>query len=122
MIEWFTTAQVAVAVAAGLLCLVLGFAGRTPNDLVLAATALVELLLIVQVVIALVAPATGNNPTGSLLEFWIYQVSAVLLPPAAAFWALVDRSKWSTVILGVASLAVAVMVYRMGVIWFVQMA
>ncbi len=122
MIEWFTTAQVAVAVAAGLLCLVLGLAGRTPNDLVLAATALVELLLIVQVVIALVAPATGNTPTGSLLEFWIYLVSAVLLPPAAAFWALVDRSKWSTVILGVASLAVAVMVYRMGVIWFVQMA
>ncbi len=122
MIEWFTTVQVAVAVAAGLLCLVLGFAGRTPNDLVLAATALVELLLIVQVVIALVAPAAGNNPTGSLLEFWIYLVSAVLLPPAAAFWALVDRSKWSTVILGVASLAVAVMVYRMGVIWFVQMA
>lgn len=122
MIEWFTTAQVAVAVAAGLLCLVLGFAGRTPNDLVLAATALVELLLIVQVVIALVAPAAGNNPTGSLLEFWIYLVSAVLLPPAAAFWALVDRSKWSTVILGVASLAVAVMVYRMGVIWFVQVA
>ncbi len=122
MIEWFTTAQVAVAVAAGLLCLVLGFAGRTPNDLVLAATALVEVLLIVQVVIALVAPAAGNSPTGSLLEFWIYLVSAVLLPPAAAFWALVDRSKWSTVILGVASLAVAVMVYRMGVIWFVQMA
>ncbi len=122
MIEWFTTAQVAVAAAAGLLCLVLGFAGRTPNDLVLAATALVELLLIVQVVIALVAPATGNNPTGSLAEFWIYLVSAVLLPPAAAFWALVDRSKWSTVILGVASLAVAVMVYRMGVIWLVQMA
>lgn len=122
MIEWFTTAQVAVAVAAGLLCLVLGFAGRTPNDLVLAATALVELLLVVQVVIALVAPVTGNTPTGSLLEFWIYLVSAVLLPPAAAFWALVDRSKWSTVILGVASLAVAVMVYRMGAIWFVQMA
>jgi hypothetical protein len=122
VIEWFTTAQVAVAAAAGLLCLVLGFAGRTPNDLVLAATALVELLLIVQVVIALVAPATGNNPTGSLAEFWIYLVSAVLLPPAAAFWALVDRSKWSTVILGVASLAVAVMVYRMGVIWLVQMA
>ncbi len=122
MIEWFTTAQVAIAVAAGLLCLVLGFAGRTPNDLVLAATALVELLLIVQVVIALVAPVTGNNPTGSVAEFWIYLVSAVLLPPAAAFWALVDRSKWSTVILGVASLAVAVMVYRMGVIWFVQVA
>jgi hypothetical protein len=37
-------------------------------------------------------------------------------------WALVDRSKWSTVILGVASLAVAVMVYRMTQIWFVQVA
>jgi hypothetical protein len=120
MIEWFTVVQVAVAVVAGLLCVVLGLAGRKPTDLTMGATALVELLLIVQLVVALIAPAVGNTPTGDPLEFWVYLVSAVLLPIAGGFWALVERSRWSTVILGAICLAVAVMVYRMNVIWFVQ--
>ena len=122
MIEWFTTGQLVVAVAAGLLAVVLGLAGRKPNDLVLASAALVELLLIAQIIVAIVAPAVGNAPTGSGLEFWVYLVSAALLPPLAVFWALVERNRWSTVIVGVACFAVAVMLYRMGQIWFVQVA
>ena len=117
MILWFTIAQVAIAVVAGLLCLVVGFAGRRPSDLTVGSLALIELLLIVQVVVAIVAPLAGNPPTGSLLELWTYLVSAVLIPPAAVAWALVERSRWSTVIMGVAALAVAVMVWRMEVIW-----
>jgi hypothetical protein len=117
MIAWFTTVQVAVAVVAGLLCIALGFAGRKPSDLSLGALALVEVLLIVQLVVAIAAPATGNEPVGNVLEFYTYLVSAVILPIAAAFWALVDRSRWSTVILGTAALAIAVMVYRMQQIW-----
>ena len=122
MITWFTYVQVAVAVAAGLLCLIAGLAGRRPSDFSVGALALVELLLIVQVVIAIVAPFVGNPPTGSLLEFWVYLISAVLLPIAGVGWALLERSRWSTVIMGVVALAVAVMVYRMQVIWFVQVA
>ena len=122
MIEWFTTVQVAVAVLAGVPCLVLGFAKRTPDDITLGATALVELLLVVQLVVAIVAPAVGNPPSGDPLEFYTYLVSALLLPIAGGFWALVERSRWSTVVLGVVCLAIAVMVYRMNVIWFVQLA
>jgi hypothetical protein len=122
MILWFTLVQVVVAVVAGLLCIVLGLAGRRPSDLTVGALALVELLLIAQVVIAIVAPFLGNPPTGSLLEFWVYLVSAVLLPPAAVVWALLERSRWSTVIMGITALAVAVMVWRMHVIWTVQLA
>lgn len=122
MIEWFQYAETAVAVLAGLLCLVLGLTGRRPSDLTLAAAALVELLLIVQLVVSAIAPAVGNLPTGDGLEFWVYLVCAVLIPPAAVFWALVERDRWSTVVLGVACLAIAVMVYRMGQIWFVQVA
>ena len=117
MIEWFTWIQVAVAVIAGLACVLLGFAGRKPSDLSLGAIAVVELLLVVQLVIAIVAPFTGNQAVGSVLEFYTYLVSALVLPLAAGFWALVDRSKWSTVILGVVGLAIAVMVYRMQQIW-----
>jgi hypothetical protein len=122
VIEWFTITQVAVACLAGVLCLILGFIGRVPNDFTMGATALVEVLLIVQIVVAIIAPLTGNEPTGDLLEFWVYLISAAILPPLAGFWALIDRSKWSTVILGVVCLAVAVMVWRMGQIWTVQIA
>ena len=122
MIPWFEYVQIAVAVAVGLFCLIAGLAGRKPSDYTLGATALVELLLLAQVVVSIVAPLTGNAPTGSLLEFWVYLVSAVLLPPAAVVWALVERNRWSTAILGVACLAIAVMLYRMGQIWFVQLA
>jgi hypothetical protein len=120
VIEWLTIIQVAVAIVAGLLCLAVGLAGRTPSDLTLGATAIVELLLLVQLVVSIVAPAVGNTPTGDPLEFGLYLGSAILLPIGAGFWALVDRSKWATVILGVANLAIAVMVYRMHQIWFVQ--
>ena len=122
MIEWFTWVQLAVAIAAGVLCLVLGLAGRVPSDLTIGALALVELLLVVQLIVAILAPAFGNEPSGSVLEFYVYLVSALLLPPAAAFWALLERNRWSTVILGVAALAVGVMVYRMLQIWTVQSA
>jgi hypothetical protein len=122
MIEWFTWVQVAVAVVAGVLCLTLGFAGRAPSDLTNGALVLVELLLLVQLVVALLAPMFGNEPTGSVLEFYTYLVGALLLPPAAVFWALLERSRWSTVVLGVAALSVAVMVDRMLLIWTVQQA
>ncbi|MCM6763511.1 hypothetical protein NB037_13885 [Rathayibacter sp. ZW T2_19] len=122
MIEWFTIVQVAVAVAAGLLCLVLGLLNRRPSDVSVGATAIVELLLIVQLAVAIVSPLIGNNPSGSLPEYYIYLISALLLPLAAGFWALIERTRWSTVILGVACLSIAVMVYRMHQIWFVQVA
>ncbi|GAA1696783.1 hypothetical protein GCM10009808_12740 [Microbacterium sediminicola] len=122
MILWFTYVQVGVAVAAGVLCVILGLVGRRPSDLTVGALALLELLLIAQIVIAVIAPVAGNPPTGSLLEYWVYLVSAALLPPAGVVWALLERSRWSTVIMGVAALAVAVMVWRMQVIWTVQVA
>ena len=119
MIEWFTAVQVIVAVLAGILCLVVGFIGRPPNDLTLGSIALIELLLIAQLVVTIVAPIVGNEPRGSLGEFYIYLISALLLPLAGGFWALIERSRWSTVVLGVVGLAIAVMTYRMGQIWFV---
>lgn len=120
MILWFTIVTLVVAVAGGLVGVVLGLAGRRPGDVTVGALALLELLLLAQIVIAVVAPLAGNPPTGSLLEFWVYLVSAALLPPAGVAWALTERSRWSTVIMGIAALAVAVMVWRMQVIWTVQ--
>jgi len=122
MIEWFTVVQACLAVAVGLLAVVLGLAGKKPADLTMGATAVVGVLLVVQLVIAILSPLFGNTPTGNVLEFYTYLVTAILIPPLAIIYGLVDRSRWSTVVLGVACFAVAVMVVRMNQIWFVQVA
>lgn len=120
MIDWFTALQIGVAVTGGVLAVALGLMGRRPSDLTMAFAGVEALLLIVQLAVAIAGPLTGNRPTGSLFEFYIYLISAIFLPVGAGFWALIDRSRWSTVILGVAQLAVAIMLYRMGQIWFIQ--
>ncbi len=122
MILAFTIVQVVIAAVAAVLCAVLGLAGRKPSDLTLGALALVELLLIAQLVVAIVAPAVGNPASGSVLEFYVYLVSALLIPVLAVFWALLERTRWSTVVLGIAAFAIAVMVFRMYQIWALQIA
>lgn len=122
MIDVFTIVLIAVSLLVGILAVVLGLVGRKPSDITILGVALVEVLLIVQVVIAIIAPLSGNPPTGNLGEFWVYLGTAVLMPPAAIAWALTDRTRWSTVVLGVGALAIAVMAYRMNQIWNVQLA
>ena len=122
MIEWFTVLAVGIATAAGLLCVAVGVLGNAPADLTMGAIVLVEVLLLGQIIVSAIAPAMGNNPTGSLLEFWLYLITATVIPPLAVIWALVEQSRWSTVILGAAAIAVAIMLFRMHAIWFVQVA
>jgi len=122
VIIWLLSVEIGIAVVAGLVSVVFGLVGKAPNDITLGVTALVELELLVQVVVSIFSPAFGNDPTGSGLEFWIYLVFAALIPPLAVLWGLLERNRWSTVVLGVGCLAVAVMLYRMYQIWFVQTA
>ncbi len=117
MITWFAIAQIAVALAAVVVCLVEHSRKRTPNDYTLGATLLVGVLLLAQLVVSIVAPMVGNAPVGDPLEFWMYLVTALVLPFGAGFWALVDRRRSANLVLVVVNLAVAVMVYRMLVIW-----
>ncbi len=121
MIDWFAWVQVGLALAAGLACVAFGLLGRKPNDYVLGAAVLVELLLFAQLVVAILAPGLGNPCLGNPLEFYTYLVSAIILVPVAGFWGLVERTKWSTVIIGVVLLAISIMVYRMLQIWSVPL-
>lgn len=123
MIDWLMLAQAIGLAVIGAGVVVLGLFRKPFNDWVLGAAALVLLTLIVQAVASFIAPFAGGGPTGDLLEYWVYLISALLIPPAAVLWALVDKkSEWTTLIVGIAILACAVMVYRMHQIWFVQVA
>lgn len=122
MILAFTVVQAVVAAAAAVVCVVLGLAGRKPSDITLGSLVVVELLLIAQLVVALVAPAVGNPSRGSIVEFYVYLVTALVIPPLAIVWALIERTRWSNVVLGLAGFAIAVMVFRMYQIWALQIA
>lgn len=117
MILWFGVAQIAIGLLAALVCLWQFLRGRGPNDYTLGATLLVGVLLIAQIVTAIVAPLSGNPPAGDPLEFWMYLITATLLPFGAGLWALIDRKRTGQLVLILVHLAVAVMLYRMLVIW-----
>jgi len=120
VIAWLMIAQAIVIAVLGAAVAIAGVAKVRMNDLVLGAAALTMLSLVVQVVASIVAPLVGAGPTGDLLEYWVYLISALLIPPAATIWAFADKGRWGVLVVGVGLLAVAVMVYRMHQIWFVQ--
>ena len=117
MIDWFTVTAITIALVAGAIAILSGILGREPRDLTVLATLAVELVLVIQLVVAIVQPMVGNPALGDPLEFWMYLVTALLMPPAIVVWAIVDKTRWGTLAMGGVSLAVAVMMVRMSVIW-----
>lgn len=120
MIEWFSYSVIALAVVATLVSAGFAIAGSPPNDYTLGLTALLGLALLAQVVITILLQLAGGGPTGDIVEFWAYLATAVVLAPAAIGWGLIERSRWATIALAVLGFSLAVMVYRMHEIWFVQ--
>jgi len=120
VIEWLYWLQLGVAILACFLAVGFAIAKRTPNDYTLGSIVLLGVLLLVQMIVAVFQPALGNSPTGSLLEFWMYLVTAFLMVIAGAVWALVERSMMSNVMLGLLAGSIAVMLVRMDVIWTVN--
>jgi hypothetical protein len=117
MIEWLTFASVAYAVAAGLVSIVSGIRGNPPRDVTVLGTLSVAIVLVVLLVVAIVQPLVGNSPDGDALEFWLYLVTALAMTIGVTVWALVDRTRFATIAMGVVSLAIAVMIVRMSIIW-----
>ena len=117
MIAWLYNAQLFIATAVGLLGLVLGLAKRKPSGLSIGALALVQLALVVQLVASIVIVIAGERAKQDTVEFFAYLLVALLIPIGAGFWALIERTRWSTVIMGVGALTVAVMLVRMSQIW-----
>jgi 4-amino-4-deoxy-L-arabinose transferase-like glycosyltransferase len=78
--------------------------------------AVVEGLMLVQAAVAGVRHATGTVPAEPAV-FWSYVVTQLVLLPAAALWAFAERSRWSSVVLLVAALAVAFLQLRLNQTW-----
>lgn len=117
MLDWLTVIQLTVAFLAATVLAIFSFARRKPSLVSLAILASVELLLLVQLAVSIVLVSGGGRAKTDTVEFFGYLLVALVVPPAAAFWALVERNRWSTMVLAVAAFTVAIMVARMSQIW-----
>lgn len=97
--------------------LLLGFFGRKPGQPEIMMSLAVLAGLSVQLLVSTSIAIAGERAAISTLEFFGYLLVAMILMFAAGFWALAEKTKWSTVVLGAASLTVAVMLVRMLQIW-----
>jgi hypothetical protein len=105
------------AVAAGLILIFLGLIGKSPSGFSLGLAIGVEAGLLVQLILSIVLVSLGQYAVIDTWEFFGYLIVALMVPIAGAVWALVERNRWSTVVLGAAVLTIAVMLVRMQQIW-----
>lgn len=118
MIEIFFLVQVWAASVIGLVLLGFGIAKRKPSLISLGGIGVVQLGLVVQLISAIIVVVGGGRAKGDTIEFFAYLIVALIVPLGAAFWALIERTRWSTFVLGVGAFTVAIMLARMHQIWF----
>jgi hypothetical protein len=117
VLEWWYQAQLWFGIAAGLLLVLMGLIGRRPSGFSLALVAGSEFGLLMQLIASITLVILGERAKLDTWEFFGYLIVALMVPVAAAIWALIDRNRWSTVVMGAGVLTVTVMLVRMQQIW-----
>lgn len=117
MIEWFFLAQSWFALGAGLLLVLMGLVGRIPSGFSISLVAISEIALVIQLILSIVLVFMGQQAKVDTWEYFGYLLVALMIPAGGAVWALLERGKWSTVVMGAALLTLAVMLVRMYQIW-----
>jgi len=87
---------------------------RLPPTVHLQGLLLLQLLVVVQAVVALARLGGWDGPVGELVG---YLAVAFLLVPGGMVLALEERTRWGTAVLGAACLVLAVVVFRLQVVW-----
>jgi vacuolar-type H+-ATPase subunit I/STV1 len=82
----------------------------------LAALGVLEILLLVLVGMIVARLSSGEHPA-SLATLIGYLIAMPLVPVAAGFWGLLERSRWGPAVIAVAGLVAAVLMVRLHQIW-----
>jgi hypothetical protein len=82
----------------------------------LAALGVLEILLLVLVGLIVAKLAGGERPA-SLATLIGYLIAMPIVPVAAGFWGLLERSRWGSAVVAVAGLIAAVLIVRLHEIW-----
>lgn len=116
MIPSLATVLVVGGLVVGLWAAAAAALDRRVSGAQLVGAAVLELLLLVQAGVSLVALASGDRAVEPI-TFVGYWLTAVLLLPVGAFWAIGERSRWGNGVLAMTGFVVAVLVVRLQQIW-----
>ncbi|MBK1784910.1 hypothetical protein [Prauserella cavernicola] len=116
MITGYSVAVALCSLAVAAWAFVSAARNREPGKPLLIGLVALEALLLVQVVIAVVLLIGGDRP-GSMVTFIAYLVGSLLILPLGAAWALAERTRSSTVILGITCVTVPVLILRLSEVW-----
>jgi hypothetical protein len=117
MVEWLFQSLLWLAVAVGAGLVVLGLLGVKPSGYLILTLGLVEIVLLVQLAVSSGMVIAGAQAVVSTIEYFGYLLVALMIPIAGGTWALTERTRWSTVIMGASALTISVMLVRMWQIW-----
>lgn len=78
--------------------------------------AVVEGVLVLQVLVGIVVTARGDGPADAATA-WGYLATALVVLPVAAAWAFAERTRWSSIVLVIAAVTVVVMQWRLVQVW-----
>ena len=106
-----------VCALSAVVCIGAAVLRQPPNDITILSVAAVELFLLAYTVGAVVRQVTGEPVLGEAWEFWGYLLTALLVPVGAFWWSILERTRWSNLVLAAAGLTVFVMLFRMEQIW-----
>ncbi|MBG6217448.1 hypothetical protein IWX75_001903 [Arthrobacter sp. CAN_A6] len=113
----FLLAGAVVCLLSAVLCVGAAVLRQPPNDITILSVAAVELLLVAYGGSAAVRQLSGEPVVGEAWEFWGYLLTALVVPVGAFWWAILERSRWSNLVLGAVGPTIFVMLYRMEQIW-----
>jgi hypothetical protein len=116
MIEALAYVVVAVAAVATIWGVVTAVANKPPGKAQLLFAAGVEVVTVVQSIIAGAKLAAGFRPV-ELATTIGYLICIVILIPIAWLWANTERTRFSGIVLAVAALGVLAMTLRLLVLW-----
>jgi hypothetical protein len=107
-----------VGLLSTLICVAAGIMKKAPNDITILSVAAVELALLIYLVGSIVRVIAGEQIAGEAWEVWGYLATALLLPVAAVYWSILERTRWSNFVLAAVGVTALVMAARMNQIWY----
>lgn len=108
----------AICALSTLTCWVMTAVRSHPADSSIISLALIELYLIVYAVYAGIRQSMGQAVVGEAWEFWGYIITVLVLPIGVFIYAVIDKTRWSNLVMSFVGLVVFVMVYRLEEIWW----
>lgn len=117
MVDTLATVLIAGMLVLAALGLLMSVLDRRVGRLLIAAAAVGEAGLLVQVVWAVVRLAGGARPVGGLAVFIGYLAGSLVILPVAALWGLAERTRWGPAVVAAGFLVMAVLIVRMQQVW-----